>query len=114
MSKSIDLNKVQMPNLSDIEDDLKRWEDQIANWAKRIPWSQPTQRKDAMITAKFLRKLVAEAWIHTLAAKTRGSDPMDHSAFRARRIHRQLNQYGPVLAERMEARLPQSVPSIAA
>ncbi len=114
MAKEIDLSMVKMPSMTDIEDDLKRWEEQIASWAKRIPWAQPEQRRDAMSTARFLRKLVAEAWIHTLAAQSRGGDPMDNSAFRARRIHRQLHQYGPVLAERMESRLPRSVPEVAA
>jgi hypothetical protein len=67
-----------------------------------------------MTSAKFIRKLVAECWIHTLAAQSRGGDPMDAAAFRARRIFSQIQTFGPDLVDKMEERLPVTVPSIAA
>ena len=114
MDATLDMSLYRTPRLSEIEADLKAWEERIASWAKRIPWSGPEQREDAMVSARFLRKLVAECWIHTLAAKSRGNDPMDNAAFRARRVHRQIMTYAPALAEKMEARLPKTVPSLAA
>jgi len=114
MNQTFDMSLHRTPRLSEIEQELMRWEEQLEDWAKRIPWTSPEQRKDSMITAKFLRKLVAECWIHTLAAKSRGGDPMDSSAFRARRVYRQISQYGPSLSDNMESRLPESVPNLVA
>lgn len=114
MSPTVDMFEHKMPTLEEIETDLENWQQRITSWADRIPWTEPEQRELAMSTARFLRKLVAEAWIHLLACKARGSDPMDHSAFRTRRIHRQILTFGPSLALRMEERLPEAVPSLAA
>jgi hypothetical protein len=114
MNSAIDMSQHRIPRLVEIEESLKNWESRISDWAKRIPWTSPEERERAMATAKFLRKLVAECWIHTLAAKSRGGDPMDVSAFRARRIYMQIEKYGPALAEKMESRLPETVPSLAA
>lgn len=114
MNSSVDMYEYRMPTIDDIETDLENWQSRINSWAERIPWTEPEQREMAMATAKFLRKLVAETWIHLLACKARGSDPMDNSAFRARRLHRQLLTYGPGLAIKMEERLPEAVPSLAA
>ncbi len=114
MSPTIDMARYRAPKLSEIEDNLKNWESRISDWAKRLPWTSPDQREQAMSTAKFLRKLVAECWIHLLAAKSRGGDPMDVSAFRARRVYLQIKKYAPGLAEKMEERLPETVPSLAA
>ncbi len=103
-----------MVTLEEIEKDLESWQTRIAGWSERIPWTNPEQRDLAMSTARFLRKLVAECWIHTLACTANGSDPMNAAAFRARRIHRQLLTYGPSLALKMEKRLPEAVPNLAA
>ncbi len=104
----------QITTLEEIEMDLENWERRISSWAKRIPWASPEEHETAMSTAKFIRKLIAECWIHTLACQSRGGDPMDPSAFRARRLHRQLFTFGPNLALKMEERLPEAVPSLAA
>lgn len=104
----------QIISLDEIETDLENWERRIASWAKRIPWASPEERNSAMATARFIRKLIAECWIHTLACKSRGGNVMDSSAFRARRLHRQLLSFGPNLALIMEERLPEAVPSLAA
>ncbi len=114
MSPTVDLYNHRMPSLEEIETDLNNWQQRISSWGERIPWSEPEQRQPAMATAKFLRKLVAEAWIHLLATKARGMDPMDSAAFRARRLHRQILTFGPSLAHKMEERLPDAVPNIAA
>lgn len=114
MSPTVDMFEHKMPSLDEIETDVENWQQRISSWAERIPWAEPEQRELAMSTAKFLRKLVAETWIHLLACKARGADPMDNAAFRARRLHRQLLTFGPSLALRMEERLPEAVPSLAA
>lgn len=114
MSPTIDLYEHRMATLDELETDLENWQQRISSWAERIPWAEPEQRELAMSTAKFLRKIVAESWIHLLACKARGADPMDNSAFRARRLHRQLLTFGPKLALKMEERLPEAVPSLAA
>ncbi|MDP8206856.1 MAG: hypothetical protein P9L92_09355 [Candidatus Electryonea clarkiae] len=114
MNSTVDFSQQRMPRLNEIEKDLKAWEEVISDWAKRIPWATPDQREKAMFTAKFLRKLVAECWIHTIAAQSRGGDPMDSAAFRARRVYRQLLEFWPKLAKNMEERLPETVPNIAA
>lgn len=114
MSPTADIVQHRMPRLNEIENDLKEWEGIISGWAKRVPWATPDQRELAMITAKFLRKLVAECWIHTLAAQSRGGDPMDSAAFRARRVYRQIKEFWPGLAINIEERLPETVPNIAA
>ena len=114
MSPTIDMKKVAVTQLEVIEESLMQWDNQLQDWAKRIPWAGPQERNDAMVTARFIRKLVAEAWIHVLAAKSRGGDEMDASAFNARRVYRQIQSYGAGLAERMEARLPEAVPNLAA
>ncbi len=114
MSPTVEMYEQSMPTLDEIERELETWEERINSWADRIPWSEPEQRGNALTTAKFLRKLVAEAWIHLLACRARGADLMDPSAFRTRRIFRQLNEYAPGLIEKMESRLPESVPSMAA
>jgi len=114
MSSKPDMYEHKMPNLEEIEIDLENWQQRINSWAERIPWTEPDQRELALSTAKFLRKIVAETWIHLLGCKARGSDPMDTSAFRARRLHRQLLTYGPSLAIKMEERLPEAIPNLAA
>jgi hypothetical protein len=114
MSPTVDMFEHMMPTIEEIETDLDNWKRRIASWAERIPWAVPDQRDLAMSTAKFLRQIVAESWIHLIACKARGSDPMDDSAFRSRRLHRQLLTYGPSLALKMEERLPESVPNLAA
>lgn len=114
MSGTVNMYEHRMPRLDEIEADLQKWEHRISAWAKRIPWASPDQREYAMSTASFIRKLVAECWIHVLAAKSRGGDAMDDAAFRARRLYRQLLKYGPSLAIKMEERLPEAVPSLAA
>ncbi|HEX04927.1 MAG TPA: hypothetical protein ENH10_07220 [Bacteroidetes bacterium] len=114
MSPTVEMYEKNMPSLEEIEAELKTWEERINSWADRIPWSEPEQRGNALTTAKFLRKLVAESWIHLLACRARGANPMDDSAFSARRIFRQLNEYAPSLIEKMESRLPESVPGMVA
>ncbi|MBZ0263632.1 hypothetical protein K8I28_03105 [bacterium] len=114
MSSNEKMRDYQMPSMDEIETDLENWERRLASWAKRIPWASPEEREPAMSTARFIRKLVAEAWIHALACKARGGDPMAPPAFRARRLHRQLMKFGPGLAMKMEERLPEAVPNIAA
>ncbi|MBS1260754.1 MAG: hypothetical protein MAG453_00070 [Calditrichaeota bacterium] len=114
MSPTVEMCEQNMPTVDEMETELEAWEERINSWADRIPWSEPEQRGNALATAKFLRKLVAEAWIHMLACRARGADPMDDSAFRARRIFRQINAYAPGLIEKMESRLPETVPSMAA
>lgn len=110
MSPTIEMYQQSMPTLDEMEKELEAWQDRINSWAERIPWSEPEARKNALVTSKFLRKLVAEAWIHLLACRARGSDAMDETAFRARRIYRQINTYSPGLIEKMESRLPAEVP----
>ncbi|HEB83720.1 MAG TPA: hypothetical protein ENI92_01830 [Bacteroidetes bacterium] len=114
MSPTIDMNEHRMPTLDEIETDLNHWQNRLEAWAERIPWVDPEQHDTAMAVARFIRQLVAECWIHTIAAKSRGGDAMDPAAFRARRIHRQLLAYGPSLALRMEERLPEAIPNLAA
>lgn len=102
------------PQLAEIEDGLEAWEAKISDWAKRMRRLKSSQRKEIMIAAGFIRKLVAECWIHTIAARSHSGDYLDPAAFHARRIYRQIEIFAPDLAKKIEERLQKPAPSIAA
>lgn len=106
-------NRVKPFRLRRMERELKMWQEKLEDWEKRLQWTTKQEREEALVNAQFLRKLVAETWIHLIACKSRAGFELGPSAIRARRTFRQLKIYWNSLAPKIEKRIPEEIPDAA-